>query len=256
MRLLCFVLFLAVFATPALAADLNTILAENARAQGGAGLTEIQSVRIALHIQEPTFEVDGVYAATREGRMRIDIYAGDQRVFAEGLMDGPEGACAWEWTPDKPESELFQCVGEKETAALRHGIELPGNFFTLQDVRERGATIELIGDVASGDEPEWHLRVTLPDGFARDYFVDQETSLISRARDYRAFHPGVDPTEINVETRYEEPQVVGGVTRFMRQVNVNVDTGEVLGTTTVLSVEHNPEISEGHFEPAFVPQER
>jgi len=114
MRLIHAVLIMAVFAMPVHATELDSILSENARAQGGAQLADIQAVRIKLHIQEPTFEVEGVYTATREGRMRIDIYAGGQRVFAEGLMDGPEGVCAWEWTSNRRETRLLQ--GSRSTS--------------------------------------------------------------------------------------------------------------------------------------------
>ena len=226
-------IFLLAGASTALASDLDTILDKNAKAHGGAAAHEaIHSIRHRLHIKEPTFEVEGTYFATRNDQMRIDICAGEDRVFAEGLF----GGCAWEWTPGQPGEDLGTCVGETATAALRHGIEMPGHFYTLKDVRDRGAKVELIGEVEVDTGFEWQVRLTLSDGFSRDYFIDRETYRITRARDHRAFHPGVDPTEVNVETRYEVPEFVDGVLRFKRQVNVNTDTGEVLGTTQVLSV--------------------
>ncbi len=241
------------FSCSAFAADLEAILAYNAEAHGGEAYEDVHAVRVRLSIKEPTFEVKGVYTASRDGFMRIDIYAGDERVFAEGLMETPDGVCAWEWTPGKSAGEAAQCVGETETAALRHGIEMPGNFYTLRDVRERGATVEVIGEVASEAGAEWQLRLTLPDGFARDYFIDKSSHRIIRARDFRAFHPGIDPTEVTVETRYFESERVDGLLRFKRQENVNIDTGEWLGTTQVLSVEHNPEIPKGYFTPNYFP---
>lgn len=248
------------FATD-LETNLETILAQNDEAHGGDAYAAIDAVRVRLAIKEPTFEVNGVYTASREGLMRIDIYAegqppnaAGQRVFAEGLMDTPDGVCAWEWTPGKSAEEAARCVGETETAALRHGIEMPGNFYTLKDVRDRGATVELIGEVESQAGAEWHLRMTLPDGFARDYFIDKTSYRITRARDYRAFHPGIDPTRVTVETRYSGLERVDGVLRPMRQENVNFETEEWLGSTEVLEVQHNPEIPKGHFEPSFVPQ--
>ena len=217
---------LLVGVSSALAADLDTILDKNAQAHGGAAAYEsIQSIRHQLHIKEPTFEVEGTYFATRDDQMRIDIYAGEDRVFAEGLF----GGCAWEWTPGQSAEELGACVGETATAALRHGIEMPGHFHTLKDVRDRGAKVELIGEVEIDTGSEWQVRLTLSDGFSRDYFIDQKTYRLTRARDHRAFHPGVDPTEVNVETRYEAPEFVDGVLRFKRQVNVNTDTGGSAG---------------------------
>lgn len=252
-RLIFAVLLLA--AAPVYAADpqtdLATILADNAEAHGGDAYADIQSVRHRLLIKEPTFQVEATYTAARDGRMRIDIYSGGNRVFSEGL----NGECGWAWQPGGPESgdepQVEPCVGPEETAALRHGTQMPGHFFTLEDVRDHGANVELIGEEKADSGAQWQLRVTLPDGFERDYFIDQESKLIVKARDQRAFHPGIDPTEITVESRYSEPRTIDGVLRYMKQENVNATTGEWLGTTTVLTIEHNVEIPEGIFEPGW-----
>lgn len=240
---------------PVQAADLDTILAENHKAHGGDAYGQIHAVRARLLIKEPTVEFEGVYTASREGLMRIDIYSEGQRVYAEGLMETPGGVCAWEWYPGMTAEDSAKCVGETESAALRHGIEMPGHFYTLQDVREHGAKVELIGEVQNDDggegSPEWQLRVTLPDGFSRDYFVDQESHRITRGFDRRAFHPGIDATEITVETRVSEPFILDGVLRSRRQESYNVETGEWLNTTLVLLAEHNPEITEGMFKPTW-----
>ncbi len=233
----------------ATASDLERILDLNDKAHGGDALDQVQTVRVQLQITEPTFEVSGNYIASRDGLMRIDIYAGGGRVFAEGLTR----ECAWEWNPAQPAENSGTCVGEAESAALRHGIEMPGHFYTLKDVRDRGATIDLIGKVETDSESEWQLRVTLADGFSRDYFLSQETHRITRARDFRAFHPGIDPTGVRIETRYGSPALVGGALRFKHQVNVNLDTGEVLGTTTVLDYELNPGVTAEMFEAGWVP---
>lgn len=249
---------MALMATPCLATDLDTILAENHKAHGGDAYDQIHAVRARLLIKEPTVEFEGVYTASREGLMRIDIYSEGQRVYAEGLMetpDGPEDMCAWEWYPGMTAEDSAKCVGETEAAALRHGLEMPGHFYTLQDVRERGATVELIGEAhnehADKGGAEWQIRVTLPDGFSRDYFIDQESHRLTRGRDKRAFHPGIDATEITVETRVSEPFMLDGVLRSRRQESYNVETGEWLNTTLVLLAEHNPEIVEGMFEPTW-----
>lgn len=221
---------LALLAAPAAAADLEAILERHTSAIGGApALARIISVRVELEIREPGFEVTGTYIATRAGDMRIDIMAGDQRVFAEGLNDGQ----AWEWTP----SVGRVAVGGEAAAALRHGIDLPGRFFTFAEVRERGARVGLVEGAA--DAPEWQLRVTLPDGFVKDYWLDRETHLVTRTRDLRAFHPSIDPTEVVIETRHSEPRWTGGVLSHTRIDNVNAVTGEWLGTTRVRSVEYN-----------------
>jgi hypothetical protein len=224
------------------ALGLDDILEHNARAHGGAkNFAWIQNIRYQLTISEPGFVVSGTYVATRQGDMRIDIEADGRRVFSEGLQQGR----AWQWTPDGGVEEQ----DEQAAAALRHGIELPGRFFTFQDARANGANITLEGTVADGEQNQWQLRVVLDDGFSRDYFIDQESGRMVRECDYRAFHPAIDATRVTVETRHEGKMWVDGVLRFTGSKNTNAETGEWLGTSEVRSVEHNVELAEGYFQP-------
>lgn len=224
------------------AQDLDAILELNNAAHGGAdNFARIENVRYLLTISEPGFEVSGTYVATRQGSMRIDIEADGQRVFSEGLHHDK----AWQWTPGSG----FEDQDVAAAAALRHGIDFPGRFFTMSQVRERGASITLEGAVAEDDQQQWQLRLVLPDGFSRDYFIDQETGLTVRERDYRAFHPAIDATRETVETRFEGELWVDGVLRSTRSENINAETGEWLGTALVRSVEHNIDIEEGYFQP-------
>jgi hypothetical protein len=224
------------------AQDLDAILEQNTIAHGGAdNFSRVENVRFLLTISEPGFEVAGTYVATREGSMRIDIEADGQRVFSEGLHQGK----AWQWTPGGG----FEDQDEAAAAALRHGIDSPGRFFSMEQVRERGATITFEGAVAEGEKQQWQLRLVLPDGFSRDYFIDQESGRIVRERDFRAFHPAIDATRETVETRFEGEKWVDGVLRSTRSENRNAETGEWLGTTQVRSVEHNIVIEEGYFLP-------
>jgi hypothetical protein len=224
------------------AQDLDTILELNTSAHGGSGnFSKIENVRFLLNISEPGFEVSGTYLATRDGNMRIDIEADGERVFSEGLFRGN----AWQWTPGKGMEEQ----DAPAAAALRHGIESPGRFFSIEQVRERGASITLVGEVADGDGKQWQLRLVLPDGFSRDYFIDQESGRTVRERDYRAFHPAVDARKETIETRYGGEHWVDGVLRFTQSENRNADSGAWLGTTKVLSVEHNIDVADEYFQP-------
>src|SRR5947199_8256069 len=100
------------------------VIDHNTEAMGGrAAIEAIQSIEVDLHISDPGFEADGVYHAARAGRMRIDVSAGGAYVFTEAF-DGERG---WEWNgkESKPTSAAA-------TAALQHGVELPGKLFGLQ----------------------------------------------------------------------------------------------------------------------------
>lgn len=219
---------------------LDNILARNAEALGGnAAFEAIENVRFRLDIREPTFEVTGTYVASRAGEMRIDIEADGQRVFAEGLDDG----VGWQWSPDGG----VTLAGEAGAASLRNGIEAPGRFWTLQQLRARGAHIELLEPGPLARPNEWQLRLTRQDGLVVDYLVDRASYLVTREVSRRAFHPDAAPTEVQLETVRSEPVTVDGVLRFGREEQHNLETGEWLGTTVVREVAHNIDLPEGYF---------
>ena len=224
------------------AENLNRILQLNDAAHGGSEAFErIENIRIRLVITEPGFEVTGTYVATRFGDMRIDIKADEQTVFSEGLHQSQ----AWQWTPDGG----IESQDGTAASALRHGIELPSRFFTLLQARSMGADVSLVGAVKDNSGEQWQIRLELPDGFSRDYFIGQTNYLIVRERDHRAFHPAVDATPVPIETRYSDATFVDGVLRYSQSENCNASNGEWLGSTKVVSVEHNVVLEDGYFEP-------
>ena len=98
------------------APDLERLIARHVEARGGAAAIEaVRTFDSEIRIVEPTFEVDGTYVATREGRMRVDIRMDGERVFTEAL----DRERAWSWTPDGGVRD-GSAAG---AAALRHGIE-------------------------------------------------------------------------------------------------------------------------------------
>ena len=125
--------------------SLDEIIERNTDAIGGrAAIEAIQSIQIDLHIKDPSFEVDGTYYAARPGKMRIDVSAEGKHVFTEAF-DGHRG---WEWEGkggQKPATE-------KGTAALRHGVELPGKLFGLHELKGRGHRMKSIGREQIGGE--------------------------------------------------------------------------------------------------------
>jgi hypothetical protein len=238
---LAFLLSLAAVPAVGQADELDDLLGCNAEALGGAAAFEaIDNLRVELDISEPTFEVKGTYVASREGYMRIDIFAGEQRVFAEGLNAGG----AWQWNPEGG----VKATSAAGAAALRNGIEGPGRFWTLASLRERGLGVELLEPGALARPEERQLRLTRADGSTLDYLLARETCLPTREVSWRAYHPDVDPTEVQVETTFNEPVPVDGVLRFRRGESRTLDTGDWLGTTKVLSVEHNVDLAEDFFD--------
>jgi hypothetical protein len=221
---------------------LDTIVARHVAARGGAAAVEaVLAYEADIRVAEPSFEVDGRYVATRDGRMRVDIHAEGQAVFTEAL----DGGRAWNWSPDSGVRE-----GTAEgAAALRHGIELPFKLFGLHEVRGRGHALELVGRETLAGIDYHVLRLRLDDGFETLYYVNPDTWLIDRDRQRRALHVDVDPDPVWIETSHEDYRPVAGVKFPYRQVERELETGRVLSTVTVREIRINPPLDRARFSP-------
>ncbi len=230
---LCAALLASTRSTPRQAPSVDEVISRHTAAVGGRrALEAVHTVSFNLRITEPHAAIDAVYVADREGRMRIDVYAGGQRMYSEGY-DGRE---AWAWHHGATQ-------GEPETAAaaaaLRHGVQLPGKVFGLHELRGRGIAVDLVGREALAGTDYFVLRLTFPDGFATLLYVNPETFLIERQRDRRALHPDLDARATWLETQYSDFRTVGGTVHAFRDRQVDVRTGEVLSTTNVRSLQVN-----------------
>ena len=236
---LLFFISLARASEPA-AVSLEEIIARNTEAMGGrAAIEAMRSVEVTLHVSNPKFEVDGVYRAARPGKMRIDIMADGKRVFTEAF----DVEKAWQWQDGKEPKE----PGPVPTAALRHGVELPGNLFGLHELRDRGHRIELSGREEI-DGVSYHvLRVTLSDGYETKLYVDPQTWRITRRRDVRALHPDVDPATTTIETRKSDWRKIDGVWFAFAGEDVDLKTGKLLEKTTLKEIKVNPPIEATFF---------
>lgn len=221
--------------------ELSTLVALNTEARGGAAAIEsVSDFEADIHIVEPAFEVDGLYAATRDGRMRVDIRAAGGHVFTEAI--GRERA--WSWNPQ----DGVATASDRGRAALRHGIELPVKLFGLHEMAERGHRLEAAGREAI-DGVDYHvLRLRLDDGFETLYFLNPDSGLIERERQHRALHVDMDPTPVWIETMFSDWRPVAGVLYPHRSVEREVGTGEVLATVTTRAIRLNTSPPDERFE--------
>jgi hypothetical protein len=219
---------------------LDEVIERHTKAMGGrAAIEAIQSIEFDLHITDPKFEVDGTYFAARPGKMRIDVNAGGDHVFTEAF-DGQKG---WEGkgTSQKPATE-------KATAALRHGVELPGKLFGLHELKARGHRIELAERENIDGIQYFVLRLTLSDGYSTTLYVDPNSWLITRRRDVRPLHVDVDPTPTTIEQRSSDFRTISGVQFAFASSETDLQSGKVLETTVVRSVKINPSLVPSIFE--------
>ncbi len=219
---------------------LDEVIDRNTKAMGGrAAIEAIQSIEVDLHITDPGFEVDGVYYAARPGKMRIDASVAGKHVFTEAF-DGQHG---WEW--NGKESKPASAQG---TAALQHGVELPGKLFGLHELKQRGHQIELAGREKIDGINYYALALTLKDGYRTTLYVDPNTWLITRRRDVRPLHVDIDPTPTTIEQRSTDFRTISGVQFAFANSETDLKTGKVLETTKIQSITVNPTIDPSFFE--------
>ena len=228
------------------APTIREVIELNTKAMGGlAAIEAVQSIEVNLHIVDPDFQVDGIYRAVRPGRMRIDIMAAGKPVYAEGF----NGERAWQWQEgnNEPVEE-----SPAATAALRHGIELPGKLFGLHELQKRGHRVELAEREMIDGINYYVLRVTFSDGHQTGLYVDPKSWLITRRRDKRPLHPDIDAKPTTIETRTSDFRSVAGVNFGFASVDTDLSTGKVLETTTVRSIKVNPSFDQSIFEKTAV----
>ena len=219
---------------------IDDLIDRNTKAVGGRDAIEaVQSIQVDLHISDPGFEADGIYYGARQGRMRIDVSVAGKHVFTEAF-DGQGG---WEWNgkETKPTSP-------KATAALQHGIELPGKIFGLHELKPRGHQIKLAGREKIDGINYYAIAVTLKDGYSTTLYVDPTTWLITRRRDVRPLHVDIDPTPTTIEQRSTDFRKVEGVQFAFGGSETDLKTGKLLESSLIRSIKINPPIDPAFFE--------
>ena len=213
----------------------DQVIEQNTKAMGGrAAIEAVKSIEVELHIVDPDFEVDGRYRAARPGRMRIDVLAHGKHVYTEAF-DGDRG---WQW---KGKGVAIEEESAEATAALRHGVELPGKLVGLHELRQRGHQVDLAGRERIDGIDYYALRITMNDGSTTTLYVDARNWLITRRRDVRPLHVDIDPTQTTIESRFSDFRKVGGVLFAFASTDTDLATRDVLETTTVRSITVNPQ---------------
>jgi hypothetical protein len=213
--------------------SVDDIIERNANATGGrAAIEAVQSIRIDLHIKDPSFEVDGSYYAARPGKMRIDVSADGKHVYTEAF----DGQTGWQWESKGDQKPAT----EKGTAALRHGVELPGKLFGLHELRARGHRMKSIGREQIDGVNYYVLQVVLNDGYTLSLYVDPNTWLVTRRRDVRPLHVDIDPTPTTIEQISSDFREVNGVKFPFATTDTDLKAGKLLESATTKSVKVNP----------------
>lgn len=227
----------AVAGCAAEAPTLSDVLERHAEARGGeAALEGVASIEVSLRIKEPTFEVDGVYRATRDELMRIDIFADGRRVFSEGL--DADGA----WQMDNAGTVTSQSDAGRES--LRRGVVK--NLYGLHEL-PAGYGLTLAGTEEIDGVDYYAVEKTDPTGAVETLYFHPETYLIDYTGELKALHPDADPTVSRFRARKYDQRRVDGILYPFGEETHNLDTGEWVQTMTVTSLTFNPPIDDVEF---------
>lgn len=219
--------------------SLDELIDRHTDARGGEQAIEnIQALRLGLEITEPGFTVRGDYVASRDGYMRIDIFAGEERVFTEAL--GPDGG----WQLLRGET-VPTGLSEDGESALRRG--LAGNLYGVHELPGLGFELAMAGTVTRGSEEFWAIDQIAPDGFSKRRFLDKSTFLVVREVETSALHPDLDSTRTQQETLYADHEAFAGVMFSRLTKKIDSVTGEIVQTVVVNDIEVNPAIDSAVF---------
>ena len=211
--------------------SLAEVIARHTQARGGAAtLDAVRNTLNVAEITEPTFQILGRYIASTEGRMRVDVFHNGQRAFSEGI----DAAGAWNWESG---GATPKDASPTAAAALAHGVEF--NLFGLHALPQRGHTVTLEGRELIAGIDYYKIKLQLADGFETWRYINPQTWMIDRARDLRALHPDVDPTQVIIESEYSDFRAVDGVMTAFRWVQRNAATGETMQTGILQRLDYN-----------------
>jgi hypothetical protein len=213
--------------------SLDHILARHTESRGGA--TALDAVRNTLNVAlvtEPTFQVVGRYIASAEGFMRIDVFHEGRRAVSEGI--DAEGD--WDWAGGAAEAQPASAVA-RASGALAHGIEF--NLFGLHAMTRRGHALMLEGRETIGGVDYYKIKLRLSDGFETWRYINPNTWLVDRNRDFRALHPDTDPTPEWIETEFGDQRSVSGVLTPFTWIQRRVQTGEELQRGAIERLAYN-----------------
>ena len=182
---------------------LDEIISRTTAAVGGAEpLRQLRNIRLIAEWTENGTAFRGDYRATRDGRMRIDVYVDGNRVFSEGI----DRTGAWE---QRGPTAAPTAVGEAARNALAHGIAY--RFDGIWFAREQGTSVTHEGVEVVNGVAYQVMKLRFADGFETYFYVNPRSWLIERQRDRLSSEqrPHGDPGRVGL--RGVRPDVRGPV---------------------------------------------
>lgn len=222
---------------------LDDIVARHTAARGGrAALDALRSQSVDIQIIEKGSVIQGHYKCAKTPAFRIDIFDGDKHVFCEGLdVNGP-----WIWPSSEPAAK--QGVPDAKRTGIE-GIEF--NLYGLHAFPALGNLLSLDGRESLGGVDHYVLRVDLKGSYQTFLYIDPQTWMIARRRDFRAAHPDLDPTKQYLEKQYSDFRLVNGVQTAFLEHQVDLASGKITQVTIIDNMAYNAKLDENVFDRSY-----
>jgi len=217
----------------------EAIIARHIEARGGeAALRAIRSL-----VSDKGVYREGDFSSNGDAVMlqmrpyyKLVGHPGRQPEFLEGY----DGA-AWEWYADP--GLTMRTVGAA-SEAIRHNAAVDGPFL---DYAAKGSTVQLIGVAEIDRHLAYQIRLTMMDGYATDYFIDQKSLMVVASRHTAAIHAFGDA--VATEYRFGDFRRVAGVLFPFRSSEVELSSGRELNSMQWGSIEANVDLPVRWFSP-------
>ena len=223
-------------ALPSLTAD--EIMTRHLAARGGN--TRLEAIESVVYsrgkYREGAYESEKAFMAMARPYFKIVSNPDAPADFREGY-DGS----AWEWYADP--GVVLRTTGAAH-AALRHNLWPEGPFL---DYAAKGTTIENLGTTSIDGGDAYRLRVTLQDGFVREYFIDAKTWLVVAERFAAPIH--AYGQNVKTETRVGDYREADGVLFAHSYRETEIGTGRELSSMNWGSIEVNRKLPRSWFAP-------
>ena len=211
------------------------------KARGGyEKLKAIKTLRMTGTYQEGKSSF-GTYIEWKRPSFRVVVVGIPNEVYREGY-----NGTSWEFSAPSGELKITQPSSAAGMAA-RRGAEFDESII---DYRQKGHRVELVGQEGLNGKDVYHLRVTLSDGWVKDYYLDAETYLIVALRKAMPLH-AAGPAIESLST-YEDYRPVAGVLFPHAFVERNTATGAVMNTLRWDLIEANIKIDDNQFNPPTI----
>lgn len=219
---------------------LDDIVARHSAARGGArALDAINSQAVDLQIVENASVIKGHYVCSKTPAFRIDIFDHDKHVFCEGLDAGGP----WIW----PSSAPAPTQGVPD--AKRTGVEgIEFNLYGLHAFPSLGAKLSLDGREMQGGVHYYVIRVDLKDSYRTFLYIDPQTWMIARRRDFRAAHPDISDTHRYLEKQYSDFRPASGILTAYMEHQVDLASGKITQVSIVDNMAYDTKLDTNVFD--------